>query len=108
MIDLSINNQWLEDLMPRVLSVILIIIPIWVMDIISPRFDKYKNEAFFKKYGITNEGEEATINKDKWEMRKELLNISHKAMEDYDERFRTSTKYHRYPRAAWRGWCRPG
>lgn len=88
MIDLSINNQWLDeaDFESSFRN------PNYNPDLgygyHTPRFDKYKNEAFFKKYGITNEGEEATINKDKWEMRKELLNISRKAMEDYDERFR--------------------
>ena len=75
-------------LISRVPSGILIINPDLGYGYHTPRFDKYKNEAFFKKYGITKEGEEATINKDKWEMRKELLNISRKAMEDYDERFR--------------------
>lgn len=88
MIDLTINNQWLDeaDVESSFRN------PNYNPDLgygyHTPRFDKYKNEAFFKKYGITNEGEEATINKDKWEMRKELLNISRKAMEDYDERFR--------------------
>lgn len=88
MIDLSINNQWLDeaDFESSFRN------PNYNPDLgygyHTPRFDKYKNEAFFKKYGITKEGEEATINKDKWEMRKELLNISRKAMEDYDERFR--------------------
>lgn len=88
MIDLSINNQWLEEADAESSFRNPNYNPDLGYGYHTPRFDKYKNEAFFKKYGITNEGEEATINKDKWEMRKELLNISHKAMEDYDERFR--------------------
>lgn len=88
MIDLSINNQWLEEADAESSFRNPNYNPDLGYGYHTPRFDKYKNEAFFKKYGITNEGEEATINKDKWEMRKELLNISRKAMEDYDERFR--------------------
>lgn len=88
MIDLTINNQWLDEADAESSFRNPNYNPDLGYGYHTPRFDKYKNEAFFKKYGITNEGEEATINKDKWEMRKELLNISHKAMEDYDERFR--------------------
>lgn len=88
MINLSINNQWLEEADAESSFRNPNYNPDLGYGYHTPRFDKYKNEAFFKKYGITNEGEEATINKDKWEMRKELLNISRKAMEDYDERFR--------------------
>lgn len=88
MIDLSIDNQWLEEADAESSFRNPNYNPDLGYGYHTPRFDKYKNEAFFKKYGITNEGEEATINKDKWEMRKELLNISRKAMEDYDERFR--------------------
>lgn len=88
MIDLSINNQWLDEADAESSFRNPNYNPDLGYGYHTPRFDKYKNEAFFKKYGITNEGEEATINKDKWEMRKELLNISRKAMEDYDERFR--------------------
>ena len=88
MIDLTINNQWLDEADAESSFRNPNYNPDLGYGYHTPRFDKYKNEAFFKKYGITNEGEEATINKDKWEMRKELLNISRKAMEDYDERFR--------------------
>lgn len=88
MIDLTINNQWLDEADAESSFRNPNYNPDLGYGYHTPRFDKYKNEAFFKKYGITNEGEEATINKDKWEMRKELLNISRRAMEDYDERFR--------------------
>lgn len=41
-------------------------------------------------------------------MRKELLNISRKAMEDYDERFRNIYQIPQISKGGVRGWCRPG
>lgn len=54
-----------------------------------PRMDKYRNDAFFKKYGLSDERGEATTNKEAWEMRKRLLDISRGALEAYDESSRS-------------------
>lgn len=88
MVDISLNNQWLEEADSESSFRNPDYNPDLGYGYHMPRLDKYKDESFFKKYGISREGEEATINKDKWAMRKELLNISRNALADYDESFR--------------------
>lgn len=54
-----------------------------------PRMDKYRNDAFFEKYGLDSETGEATRNTGQWAMRREFLDIARGALEAYDESSRS-------------------
>lgn len=83
MLDIRLNSRWLEDSDNDYRN------PNYDPDLgygaNIPKMSIYRDNRFFDKYGIKNEGDEATINKDQWEMRKLFLEQAREAKSDYGE-----------------------